>query len=192
MIGLYRLFASLVLAVASVGTSFATDYTLNAPIATGSPIMTFYSGEAFAFDPHGQGPLPANGVFTDTITFMSSSTGQIRITGVNGLTFLTATMSDNSSFVASTGSFDWYSPSHMASVLTGQVANANTLYTLTITAQLYDFYPPIPNLIGSYMVDFAGAPVAAVPEPGTFAMLLAGLGLMGMVIRRRSVPVFTA
>lgn len=33
---------------------------------------------------------------------------------------------------------------------------------------------------------FAGEiPVAAVPEPGTYAMLLAGLGLMGFVARRR-------
>jgi hypothetical protein len=29
------------------------------------------------------------------------------------------------------------------------------------------------------------APVAAVPEPGTYAMMLAGLGLMGVVSRRR-------
>jgi hypothetical protein len=29
------------------------------------------------------------------------------------------------------------------------------------------------------------APVAAVPEPETYAMLLAGLGLMGAIARRR-------
>jgi hypothetical protein len=32
---------------------------------------------------------------------------------------------------------------------------------------------------------YAGA-VAAIPEPETYAMLLAGLGLMGAVVRRRS------
>jgi len=32
---------------------------------------------------------------------------------------------------------------------------------------------------------YAGA-IAAVPEPETYAMLLAGLGLMGAVVRRRS------
>ncbi len=33
---------------------------------------------------------------------------------------------------------------------------------------------------------YAGAIAAAVPEPETYAMLLAGLGLMGAVVRRRS------
>jgi hypothetical protein len=30
-----------------------------------------------------------------------------------------------------------------------------------------------------------GGPVAAVPEPETYAMLLAGLGLLGFIARRR-------
>lgn len=44
------------------------------------------------------------------------------------------------------------------------------------------------------MVGFTGGsvPVNPVPEPETYAMLLAGLGLMGAVIRRRSAPVFAA
>jgi hypothetical protein len=32
---------------------------------------------------------------------------------------------------------------------------------------------------------FANSPIAAVPEPETYAMLLAGLGLMGAFVRRR-------
>jgi hypothetical protein len=44
---------------------------------------------------------------------------------------------------------------------------------------------------GVYTVDFSGhnAPVippAPVPEPETFAMLLAGLGLIGAIVRRRN------
>ncbi|HKX53004.1 MAG TPA: FxDxF family PEP-CTERM protein [Nitrosospira sp.] len=31
----------------------------------------------------------------------------------------------------------------------------------------------------------AGVTVSPVPEPETYAMLLAGLGLMGMMVRRR-------
>lgn len=34
-------------------------------------------------------------------------------------------------------------------------------------------------------LDFGQAPIAAVPEPEAYAMLLAGLGLMGFVARRR-------
>jgi hypothetical protein len=43
------------------------------------------------------------------------------------------------------------------------------------------------------MIDFSavesgatfGLSVTAVPEPGTYAMLLAGLGLIGTMVRRR-------
>ncbi|WON72622.1 FxDxF family PEP-CTERM protein [Nitrosospira sp. Is2] len=39
---------------------------------------------------------------------------------------------------------------------------------------------------GSAGAIYAGAMAAAIPEPETYAMLLAGLGLMGAVVRRRS------
>lgn len=37
----------------------------------------------------------------------------------------------------------------------------------------------------TYYAFFDGLTVSAVPEPGTFAMLLAGLGLIGFVMRRK-------
>lgn len=40
-------------------------------------------------------------------------------------------------------------------------------------------------LSGIYSAALIGAPVAAVPEPHTYAMLLAGLGLVSLVARRR-------
>lgn len=42
------------------------------------------------------------------------------------------------------------------------------------------------GLLHSYQVDNIGASVSAVPEPGTYAMLLAGLGLLGFMRRRKS------
>jgi len=43
------------------------------------------------------------------------------------------------------------------------------------------------NLTGGALSNYRGyaSPVAAVPEPETYAMLLAGLGLMGFIARRR-------
>ena len=38
----------------------------------------------------------------------------------------------------------------------------------------------------TFFVANSAGPVAAVPEPGTYAMLLAGLGVMGTIARRRS------
>lgn len=35
------------------------------------------------------------------------------------------------------------------------------------------------------LLNFAAAPITAVPEPETYAMMLAGLGMMGLVARRR-------
>ena len=42
------------------------------------------------------------------------------------------------------------------------------------------------NLTGSKTSFGAGIDVAAVPEPGEWAMILAGLGMIGMIARRRS------
>ena len=42
------------------------------------------------------------------------------------------------------------------------------------------------GLFRTYQVDNVAASVSAVPEPGTCAMLLAGLGLLGFMRRRRN------
>ncbi|MGK5026383.1 PEP-CTERM sorting domain-containing protein [Janthinobacterium sp. RB2R34] len=41
------------------------------------------------------------------------------------------------------------------------------------------------GLLHTYQVDNIRASVSAVPEPGTYAMLLAGLGLLGFMCRRK-------
>lgn len=42
------------------------------------------------------------------------------------------------------------------------------------------------GLLHTYQVDNIGATVSAVPEPGTYAMLLGGLGLLGFMRRRKN------
>ncbi|OYO25930.1 hypothetical protein CD932_27555 [Janthinobacterium sp. PC23-8] len=42
------------------------------------------------------------------------------------------------------------------------------------------------GLLHTYQVDNIGASVSAVPEPGACAMLLAGLGLLGFMRRRKN------
>lgn len=42
------------------------------------------------------------------------------------------------------------------------------------------------GVLRTYQVDNIGASVSAVPEPGSYAMLLAGLGLLGFMRRRKN------
>ena len=60
------------------------------------------------------------------------------------------------------------------------------LVSLTTDGFSRDTNNPLPN--NSFDVDISGSvngPVAAVPEPETYAMMLAGLGLLGFAARRR-------
>jgi hypothetical protein len=61
--------------------------------------------------------------------------------------------------------------------------NLSLTWDLPITGPAYINITGITN--GSEGGIYAGAIAAAVPEPETYAMLLAGLGLMGAVVRRR-------
>lgn len=60
---------------------------------------------------------------------------------------------------------------------------AGTTYQLNVAGTTSNAGGPLGS--GGYNVAFIGSPVAAVPEPETFAMLLAGLGLVGFATRRR-------
>lgn len=56
---------------------------------------------------------------------------------------------------------------------------AGPSYTLTISGSEAN------NLHSYYTLQLAAANVAVVPEPATPALLLAGLGVVGMIVRRR-------
>lgn len=58
----------------------------------------------------------------------------------------------------------------------GVIKFTGTYTDITFTTPNYEYY---------YGATIGVASVAAVPEPGTYAMLLAGLGLVGAIARRR-------
>lgn len=79
-----------------------------------------------------------------------------------------------------------FTPGSYAGTLSGAAsfnAGMNTLVITGVTAGPGG--PQWGNGTGAYNMSLGGSAVAAVPEPETFAMLLAGLGLVGFATRRR-------
>ncbi len=87
--------------------------------------------------------------------------------------------------------FTYGQPFYLLGVL-GTGAGENFSATIGSTTTLDFSHTGLLNQIvlpqGAILTDASGAPytVAAVPEPGQWAMLLAGLGLLGMAVRRRA------
>jgi hypothetical protein len=97
-------------------------------------------------------------------------------------------------FAVHLGSFSpWFSPSYTYDPATVTFIDGWGSLDSTATHPLLGtFFTPIyyeGQHGGAIMVLFAnfydGGPAAAVPEPETYAMLIAGLGLLGFAARRR-------
>jgi hypothetical protein len=115
------------------------------------------------------GSLPNYG-FDDTFTFSLSSAlnGTESFVKNSGVTFTSATLNNVALSLDSSGNL--YGSA-------GLLSGANTLVIHGVTGEYG----------GSYQYNVGGTKIAAaVPEPETFAMLLAGLGLIGALTRRRN------
>ena len=149
--------AAAVLAVASLGA--AAEQTVLVPVVTGG-VATF-ENESFS-----------GTSFTQVINFNNLTNGVYNIDGVMSAVYLTLTSVDlNGSFwdlaSVNSGKF-WFVSIEVSSAtpriltLTGsRSASANSSYTGSLT-------------------------VTAVPEPESYALMLAGLGLIGTIALRRS------
>lgn len=104
----------------------------------------------------------------DTLTFTGLATGTydflLDISAQN-ITGLTATLNGQVATVLSAGRFSFASLE----------STGSTPFVLGITG--------VPGARALYSGDFS---VTAVPEPETYAMMLAGLGIMGFVARRKN------
>ena len=115
------------------------------------------------------GSFAGSGSFTDIISFTGLDSGTYKIIGdISGtdVSFTNVALDGNPWTTFDVGQFSF-----------GYLkVTANTPMTMVITGIAYD----APHFNGSVHV-------TAVPEPSTIAMLLAGLGLMGTVSRRRKI-----
>lgn len=174
-------------AVEYVGASFAAP-------ATGNAVVSYGSGDAQSFD------IDFGAITRVTLAFVTfrdevapSMSFSALINNFSGYNFDGLT-------VRLTGGAVFQSPGGSVTPTFGTLAGT----AVTPTQVALSFSPGEPyalafgNPLGDpgasdWMIDFSavesgstfGLSVTAVPEPGTYAMMLAGLGLIGTMVRRR-------
>ena len=159
--------------------------TLGSAVIINDPLVS--GGRALAFNmPYGGGDMFSAGSFSSSTsnTFVLSydylglgaGGGYVGISNANGKWY--------------SGDGSYQTPFHNPD--TGSWQHVSFSFTSSSPVQLmleqWDGQNHTPrqalfkNLV---LTDTNGASVAAVPEPGTYAMLLAGLGLMGIMVQRK-------
>ena len=196
---LASVFSTAALALASVlaaPSAHAVEYVgarFAAP-ATGNAVVSYGSGDAQSFD------IDFGTMTRVTLAFVTfrdeaapSMSFSALINNFTGYNFEGLT-------VRLTGGAVFQSPS--GSVIPTFGTLAGTVVTPTQVAMSFSPGEPYALSFGNplgevgasdWMIDFSsvesgatfGLSVTAVPEPGTYAMLLAGLGLIGTMVRRR-------
>ncbi|MGZ3181018.1 MAG: FxDxF family PEP-CTERM protein [Telluria sp.] len=155
-------------AVLAFGASsaFADDLTFDAGVIPVAPDEFYH-----LFD------HPSVGMFTDTITF-SISAGDLS-SSANPLNVMLK--GKNTSNIDGLSYTLWSGSSNL-----GTFAGNNTTWTQSLAAGDYTI-KVTGNANGSHGGTYGfDMQLAAVPEPETYAMLLAGLGLVGFAARRRN------
>ena len=165
--------ATMILAAASVSSSFAA--TTNETFASLTNGVTFGKGTVYGLS------LPV-GSFTNNYTFVAPTSESFSFyastwqdTSFSATLFPSSLPATAQALTAGgTGMYAW----DEKTVTGAFTLVAGTQYTLSITGVA----AAPTNYWGSISVP---TPVASVPEPETYAMLLVGLGVIGAIARRR-------
>lgn len=157
--------------------------------ATTTPLGTVSTDVPMGF----AGNVLGDGVsFSDIFTFTLS---EPNVSSSYDVINVPATVSENTSFDGILSALSLFSAGANGAIgggddtlLASSTAPGGESLTLDYNASLsglsYITVTGISNASGGAI--YAGEITAAIPEPETYAMLLAGLGLMGAVVRRRS------
>ena len=150
----------------------ATNYTLPTALTT-TNTSTFY-------------PLPLSGAFSDTFSFILA-TGTLDVVGVTSYWDTVAPVEVDFSLSQLVGGTATGTPTTVVANATLDLTNhqARYHYTFTGLTALDNYALTVSGDATHLGSQYALQMVAAVPEPESYAMLLAGLGLVGAMVRRR-------
>ncbi len=159
---------------------------------SGTVITNQYGGVVFSSTAGMVNRVSSQGGIGDGLNFLCTATGSINCTGetiltfasgVSGLSFL-AVGSNNAGVQAAVDVFTNNAFAATQAITVGGIFNVTDLVDLTA-------YSNVTSIRIYGITDGGGLGwdnftfSANVPEPGTYAMLLAGLGVLGFVARRR-------
>ena len=174
-------------AVEYVGASFAAP-------AAGNAVVSFGSGDAQSFD------INFGAITRVTLAFVTFRDEELPSMSFSAIINNFSGYNFDGLTVRLTGGAVFQSPNGSVAPAFGTLAG--TVVTPTEVAMSFSSGEPFGLTFGNplsevgasdWMIDFSavesgatfGLSVTAVPEPGTYAMLLAGLGLIGTMVRRR-------
>jgi hypothetical protein len=146
----------------------------NGPVGLYSVTM---SGEATSSEPFLEvGPFGIQGGFAGEIRFLDGGTNYLTVSFSNAV--LTGTLGGSSgSFLASSPSSDF--------VVTSDILDLSAFVLHSFSISFSGLTPPFDGETSANRASLTGGFAGAVPEPASWALLIAGFGMVGMAARRR-------
>ena len=158
--------------VGSGGGNFGVNANTGA-VTTGTPVATGYTGVSYT-NSSTTGAPASTGLYyinstTDTLSFAATGFNNPTITTIGSLGV--DVLSANGFEVLSNGTA-------FAALNVDNGSAATSLYSINLGTGAA-------TLLGQYNGTLSGLTISVVPEPGTYALMLAGLGLVGFSAKRR-------
>jgi hypothetical protein len=148
-------------------------YTFTGEIDSGHYINEVFSG-SFSFD---NSALTSTGTEYIDVSALSLNLLNTSFSQANFVGDFPAVAFNDGEFSGLAWSFDSINPNIGYSFIPGSI-DANDAY---FAYEVFGFNGPIAGLSGTGIINYS---VAAIPEPESYAMFLAGLGLLGFMSRR--------